>query len=74
MALPLLVNGQMVSRAFFAVRESVVGPDRRFAAAQQDVGNGGQTGRSADEARTDAFDRVLTSTPSVEFKDSACRF
>jgi hypothetical protein len=32
------------------------GPNRRFMAAQQDVRNGGQTGRSVDEARTAAFD------------------
>jgi putative tryptophan/tyrosine transport system substrate-binding protein len=47
--------------AFVAVRESPLGPNRRFAAAQQDVRNGGQTGRSADGAGTavpDPFQKV----------------
>jgi putative ABC transport system substrate-binding protein len=35
---------------------SAFGPQRRFAAMQHDVGNRGQTGRSADEARTAALD------------------
>jgi hypothetical protein len=38
------------------MREAGYGPKRRLWAAQQDVCNGGQTGRSADEARTGAFD------------------
>ena len=35
---------------------TVPGPMRRFAAMQRDVGNGGQTGRSAGDARTAVFD------------------
>jgi hypothetical protein len=41
---------------FAAVQESGVGPLRRFAAMQRDVGHRGQTGRSANTARTDALD------------------
>ena len=32
------------------------GPQRQFTAAQQDVGNGGHTGRPAGDARTGALD------------------
>jgi hypothetical protein len=45
---------------FGAVRPAGPGPDRRFAAVQRQVRNGGQTGRSADGARTGAFDPNLT--------------
>jgi hypothetical protein len=39
---------------------TALGPKRWFTAPQQDVCNGGQTGQSADEARTGAFDPKLT--------------
>jgi hypothetical protein len=35
---------------------AAIGPKRRFTAVQQDVCNGGQTGRLAGDARTAAFD------------------
>jgi hypothetical protein len=35
-----------------ALRESAPGPERHFAAVQQDACNGGQTGQSAGDART----------------------
>jgi hypothetical protein len=46
----------------FAVRESGHGPKRRFMASQQDVGNGGQTGRSADKACTAAAEPTRKSS------------
>jgi hypothetical protein len=51
----------MTARTDFKVLgESAVGPNPRFGAVQQDVGNGGQTGPSADEAQTAVLDPYQT--------------
>jgi hypothetical protein len=42
---------------FAAVHMTAIGPLRRFAAVQRDVGNRGQTGPSTDEAQTAVLDQ-----------------